>query len=331
MEWLDHILLPDSEASSEVRDEMDFVSKEIKIPAKIHKTMIGARGKLIQSIINDCGEVQIKFPESNSGSDAVILCGPTDDVEKAIKLLREMSKEKQLSGDTVKSSDESDKEVGEDGSGANVVEEEVSATGFSDIVDNASMLLNNLDAMKGKEQYKQIQIASGGLVILRPSPSSQQSHPPDDTVSVNMDIDSLGSPDEVPMEVGDVQGDPEVNNNDLFKENQAGRDEEPQQGDRGHEQATPQPDVDSLQDAGGGQEQEVNNNESRHPRSRKKYTAPSAGGQKRALLLACADNVPESRSVLNSFLEALQIWTIQEEMIIVGDCKIINLLMGTFI
>ena len=318
MEWLDHILLPDSEASSEVRDEMDFVSKEIKIPAKIHKTMIGARGKLIQSIINDCGEVQIKFPESNSGSDAVILCGPTDDVEKAIKLLREMSEEKQLSGDTVKSSDESDKEVGEDGSGANVVEEEVSATGFSDIVDNASMLLNNLDAMKGKEPYKQIQIASGGLIILRPSSSCQ--HPPDDPVSVN-----LGSIDEVPMEIGDLQGDSEVNNNDLFKENEGGRGEQPQQGDRGHEQAIPQG------EAGGGQEQEVNNNESRHPRSRKKYTAPSAGGQKRALLLACADNVPESRSVLNSFLEALQIWTIEEEMIIVGDCKIINLLMGTFI
>ena len=328
MEWLDHILLPDSE----VRDEMDFVKKEIKIPAKIHKTLIGVGGKLIQTIMNKCGEVQIKFPESNSGSDVVTVCGPTDSVEKAVKLLKEMSEEKQLSGDTVESSDMGDNEFGEDGSGANAVEEEeVSATRFSDIVNNASLLLNNLDAMKGKEPYKQIQIASGGLVILRPSPSSQQSHPPDDTVSVNMDIDSLGSPDEVPMEVGDVQGDPEVNNNDLFKENQAGRDEEPQQGDQGHEQATPQPDVDSLQDAGGGQEQEVNNNESRRPRSRKKYTAPSAGGQKRALLLACADNVPESRSVLNSFLEALQIWTIQEEMIIVGDCKIINLLMGTFI
>ena len=76
---------------------------------------------------------------------------------------------------------------------------------------------------------------------------------------------------------------------------------------------------------------------SRHRRSRgchktrKKYTALSAGGQRRALLLACADNVPENRSVLNSFLEALQIWTIEEEMIIVGDCKIINLLMAEFI
>ena len=86
MEWLDHILLPDSE----VRDEMDFVKKEVKIPAKIHKTLIGVGGKLIQTIMNKCGEVQIKFPESNSGSDVVTVCGPTDSVEKAVKLLKEM-------------------------------------------------------------------------------------------------------------------------------------------------------------------------------------------------------------------------------------------------
>merc|ERR1719180_482129 len=68
------------------------------IPAKIHNTVIGAGGKLIQSIMSECGGVAIKFPENGSGSDKVTVRGPVDDVEKAIKLLTELSDEKQLSG-----------------------------------------------------------------------------------------------------------------------------------------------------------------------------------------------------------------------------------------
>merc|ERR1740122_291309 len=90
------------EEIQKIQSEMaNIVSKEVKIPAKIHNTMIGAGGKLIQSIMNECGGVQIKFPESKSGSDVVTVRGPTDDVEKAVKLLKEMSEEKQLSGVTV--------------------------------------------------------------------------------------------------------------------------------------------------------------------------------------------------------------------------------------
>ena len=76
----------------------NIVAKEIMIPAKIHNTVIGAGGKLIQSIMSECGGVAIKFPENGSGSDKVTVRGPVDDVEKAIKLLRELSDEKQLSG-----------------------------------------------------------------------------------------------------------------------------------------------------------------------------------------------------------------------------------------
>jgi len=84
-----------------IQNEMaNITSQEIKIPAKIHNTMIGAGGKLIQSIMNDCGGVAIKFPEPNSGSDNVTVRGPKDDVEKAVKLLKELSEEKQLSGIT---------------------------------------------------------------------------------------------------------------------------------------------------------------------------------------------------------------------------------------
>ena len=41
-----------------IQNEMaNITSQEVKIPAKIHNTMIGAGGKLIQSIMNECGGV----------------------------------------------------------------------------------------------------------------------------------------------------------------------------------------------------------------------------------------------------------------------------------
>ena len=56
----------------QIQSEMaNVVTVEINVPAKIHNTMIGAGGKLIQSIMDDCGGVSIKFPEANSGSDKV--------------------------------------------------------------------------------------------------------------------------------------------------------------------------------------------------------------------------------------------------------------------
>merc|ERR1711970_1353979 len=83
----------------QIQSEMaNITTKEIKIPAKIHNTVFGAGGKLIQSIMSECGGVAIKFPESNSGSDIVTVRGPVEDVEKAVKLLKELSEEKQLSG-----------------------------------------------------------------------------------------------------------------------------------------------------------------------------------------------------------------------------------------
>jgi len=90
------------EAIQQIQSEMaNIVNKEIMIPSKIHNTVIGAGGKLIQSIMTECGGVAIKFPENGSGSDKVTVRGPVEDVEKAIKLLRELSDEKQLSGISV--------------------------------------------------------------------------------------------------------------------------------------------------------------------------------------------------------------------------------------
>merc|ERR1719347_1705890 len=88
-----------AEKIKEIQSQMaNIVSKDITIPNKIHNTVIGAGGKLIQSIMNECGGVAIKFPDANSGSDKVTIRGPADDVEKALKKLQELSDEKQLSG-----------------------------------------------------------------------------------------------------------------------------------------------------------------------------------------------------------------------------------------
>ena len=70
-------------------------AKEIKIPAKIHNTAIRAGGKLIQSIMTECGGVAIKF--RGFVSNFMTIHGPVDDVEIAVKLLKELSDEKQLS------------------------------------------------------------------------------------------------------------------------------------------------------------------------------------------------------------------------------------------
>ena len=83
--------------------------------------MIGAGGKLIQSISDDCGGVAIKFPgilsclftffkkiclftfffvnnsiAPDAHSDKVTIRGPKEDVEKAKNMLMELSNERQL-------------------------------------------------------------------------------------------------------------------------------------------------------------------------------------------------------------------------------------------
>jgi len=90
-----------AEQIREIQSQMaNIVSKEMKIPAKIHNTVIGAGGKIIQYIINECGGVSIKFPDAKSGSDVVVVRGPADDVDKALVKLQELSDEKQLSSNT---------------------------------------------------------------------------------------------------------------------------------------------------------------------------------------------------------------------------------------
>jgi transcription antitermination factor NusA-like protein len=73
----------------------------IDIPHKFHNSIIGAKGRLIRSIMDECGGVIIRFPPEGSTSDKVIIRGPTDDVEKARKQLIELTNERKESGHSV--------------------------------------------------------------------------------------------------------------------------------------------------------------------------------------------------------------------------------------
>lgn len=78
----------------------DVVEIDVMIPSKFHNALIGAGGKVIQSISDECGGVHIKFPDSKSKSDRVTLMGPKDMVEKAKNTLVDLSKDKEISGYT---------------------------------------------------------------------------------------------------------------------------------------------------------------------------------------------------------------------------------------
>ncbi|KAJ9575749.1 hypothetical protein L9F63_007395, partial [Diploptera punctata] len=75
----------------------NIVTEEIVIPPKFYNSLIGAGGKLIHSIMEDCGGVSIKFPQAESHSDKVTVRGPKEDVLKAIQQLQELTTERQLS------------------------------------------------------------------------------------------------------------------------------------------------------------------------------------------------------------------------------------------
>jgi hypothetical protein len=51
--------------------QANIVTEEIVIPPKFYNSLIGARGKLIHAIMEDCGGVAIKFPQAESRSDKV--------------------------------------------------------------------------------------------------------------------------------------------------------------------------------------------------------------------------------------------------------------------
>uniref|UniRef100_A0A182M2B3 K Homology domain-containing protein n=1 Tax=Anopheles culicifacies TaxID=139723 RepID=A0A182M2B3_9DIPT len=85
-----------------IQNEMsNIVTEEVSIPAKHHLSMIGTGFMLINSIMEECGGVSIKFPNSDAKSDKVVIRGPKEDVERAKQQLLELASEKELSSYSV--------------------------------------------------------------------------------------------------------------------------------------------------------------------------------------------------------------------------------------
>uniref|UniRef100_A0A2K6UPQ1 Vigilin n=1 Tax=Saimiri boliviensis boliviensis TaxID=39432 RepID=A0A2K6UPQ1_SAIBB len=74
---------------------------EVSIPAKPHNSLVGTKGRLICSIMEECGGVHVHFPVEGSGSDTLAIRGPSSDVEKAKKQLLHLAEEKQTKSFTV--------------------------------------------------------------------------------------------------------------------------------------------------------------------------------------------------------------------------------------
>lgn len=82
------------------RELANIKETEVTIPAKLHNSLIGAKGCLVRSIMEDCGGVHIHFPSEGSGSDKVTIRGPAGEVEKAKRQLLQLAEEKQVNNFT---------------------------------------------------------------------------------------------------------------------------------------------------------------------------------------------------------------------------------------
>ncbi|XP_028847323.1 vigilin isoform X2 [Denticeps clupeoides] len=82
------------------RDLANIKESEVAIPAKLHNSLIGSKGCLVRSVMEECGGVHIHFPAEGSGSDKVTIRGPAGEVEKARKQLLQLAEEKQVNNFT---------------------------------------------------------------------------------------------------------------------------------------------------------------------------------------------------------------------------------------
>ena len=78
-----------------IESEMaSVVTKEIAVPQNLHVSMIGVGGKLIQSVMNECGDVHIHIPSKEEQSDKITIRGVPEDVEKAEQALKKVAEER---------------------------------------------------------------------------------------------------------------------------------------------------------------------------------------------------------------------------------------------
>ena len=85
-------LLPSPQAST--------IDVTLTIPHKYHNAIIGPKGRLVRSVMDECG-VRIYFPPSGSKSDEVKVSGAPEDVDRARTILDEMATESALEGHSV--------------------------------------------------------------------------------------------------------------------------------------------------------------------------------------------------------------------------------------
>uniref|UniRef100_UPI00358DE364 vigilin isoform X2 n=1 Tax=Myxine glutinosa TaxID=7769 RepID=UPI00358DE364 len=78
------------------KEQTNIKELEVTIPAKLHNSLIGAKGRLVRSIMEECGGVHIHFPSEGSGSDKVTIRGSNEEVERARRQLMQVAEEKQV-------------------------------------------------------------------------------------------------------------------------------------------------------------------------------------------------------------------------------------------
>uniref|UniRef100_A0AAR2ILC3 Vigilin n=1 Tax=Pygocentrus nattereri TaxID=42514 RepID=A0AAR2ILC3_PYGNA len=83
------------------RDLANLKETEVTIPAKLHNSLIGSKGCLVRSVMEECGGVHIHFPAEGSGVDKVTIRGPAGEVERARRQLLQLAEEKQVNNFSV--------------------------------------------------------------------------------------------------------------------------------------------------------------------------------------------------------------------------------------
>uniref|UniRef100_A0A8C1QDY5 Vigilin n=1 Tax=Cyprinus carpio TaxID=7962 RepID=A0A8C1QDY5_CYPCA len=76
------------------RELANLKEAEVSIPAKLHNSLIGSKGSLVRSVMEECGGVHIHFPAEGSGLDKVTIRGPAEEVERAKRQLLQLAEEK---------------------------------------------------------------------------------------------------------------------------------------------------------------------------------------------------------------------------------------------
>lgn len=112
------------------QEQANIIEESIDISSKLHNYLIGSKGRLVRSVKDECGNVQIHFPTSDSGSDTVTLRGAPEDVKKAKDQLLDLAKQRELNSYTADVNCKSELHrylIGKNGANINKVREETGA------------------------------------------------------------------------------------------------------------------------------------------------------------------------------------------------------------